>query len=63
MVAFLMVVVALTGMVADAGARPHVVHGPYHRLAGQEYFPDILQGKHALIDPMQVDDICLFEFG
>ena len=29
-VAFLLVVGALAGMVADAGARPHIVHGPYH---------------------------------
>ena len=61
MVAFLVIVVALTGMVTNAGTRPHVMHGPYYRLTGQEYFPEILQGEHALVDPMQVDDIRLFE--
>ena len=29
----LLIAGALAGMVADAGARPHVVHGPYHGFA------------------------------
>ena len=63
MVTFLVVVVTFTGMVADTGTWPHVVHGPYHRLAGLEYFPEVFQREHSLVDPMQVDDIRLFEFG
>ena len=29
----LLIAGALAGMVADAGARPHIVHGPYHGFA------------------------------
>ena len=50
-------------MVADARAGPHVVHCPYHGLARGQYLFDILQGEHALVDPVQVDDVGLAEFG
>ena len=61
--AFLMEFFAIAGMVADACARPHVVHGPHYGFSGLEYPVNVVQGKHALVYPMQMDDICLLEFG
>lgn len=61
--AFLSVVGALAGMVADARAWPHVVHGPHHGLARSQNLVDILQGEHTLIYPVQMDDVGLPEFG
>ena len=61
--ALLPIAVALAGMVADAGAGPHVVHRPYDRFARLQYLADVLQRQHALIYPMQVDDVRLLEFG
>ena len=49
------------GMMADAGARPHVVHGPYHRFTRSENLADDFKRKHALVDPMQMDEVGLFE--
>ena len=46
---------------ADGGTFPHVVHRPDNRFAGGDDLLNIVQGQHALIDPMQVNDICLFE--
>ena len=57
------VVVAAAGIVADAGAGPHVVHGPHHGFARVEYLADVFQREHALVHPVQVDDVCLLEFG
>ena len=37
MMAFLMEFFAIAGMVADACARPHVVHGPHYGFSGLEY--------------------------
>ena len=39
----LLIAGALAGMVADAGARPHVVHGPYYGFARCKDFLNILQ--------------------
>ena len=50
---------AFSGIMADTGERPHVVHGPYHRLSGSKNALDIFQGKHALVNPVQVNHICL----
>lgn len=46
---------------ADGGTFPHVMHRPNNRFAGGDDLLNIVQGQHALIDPMQVNDICLFE--
>ena len=46
---------------ADGGTFPHVVHRPDNRFAGGDDLLNIVQRQHALIDPMQVNDICLFE--
>ena len=54
---------AVSCVVADAGDGPHIVHGPYNGLARQEDFPKVFQREQALIDPMQVNDIGLAEFG
>ena len=46
---------------ADGGTFPHVMHRPNNRFAGGDDLLNIVQGQHALINPMQVNDICLFE--
>jgi len=57
------VLVALAGVVADAGAGPHVVHGPDNGFArGQNLF-EVAQRKHALVYPVQVYDVGLLELG
>ena len=48
---------------ADTGKGPHVVHGPYDGLTRFDDASDVGQRKHSLIDPMQMDDVCLGEFG
>ena len=63
MMTFLMEFFAIAGMVADACAWPHVVHGPDNGFSGLKYPVNVIQGKHALVYPMQMDDICLLEFG
>ena len=45
----------------DGCSRPDVVHGPDDGFAAPQYLPDILEREHALIDPVQVDDIGFFE--
>lgn len=62
-VAFGLIIGALAGMMADAGTGPHVVHGPYHGFARGENLFDVLQREHALVDPVQVNDVRLLEFG
>ncbi len=47
--------------VADTGGTPLVVHGPYHRLAAREDFPQVLHGQHPLVYPVQVDDVRFLE--
>ena len=51
------------GEVAYRRGGPDVVHRPYHRLSRVEYLADILQREHALVYPVQMDDVCLLEFG
>ena len=62
-VAFLPVTGARAGLVTDAGAEPHVVHGPDDGLARGENLLDIPQREHPLVYPVQMDDVCLLEFG
>ena len=54
---------AHAGMVTDASAGPHVVHGPDDGLARGENLLDVLQREHPLVYPVQMDDVCLLEFG
>lgn len=61
-VAFLPVTGALAGMVTDAGAGPHVVHSPDDGLARGENLLDVPQ-RASLVYPVQMDDVCLLEFG
>ena len=46
------ILVAIAGIVTNAGEGPHVVHGPYDGFARFNNPADIFQRKHALIDPM-----------
>lgn len=57
----LLIAGALAGMVADAGTRPHVVHGPYHGFARCKDFLDVLQRQHSLVYPVEMNDIRLLE--
>ena len=61
--AFLFVVSAFACIMADAGAGPHIVHGPYYRFAGSQNLADGVERQHPLVDPVQMDDICLLKFG
>jgi len=56
------IVPAAGRMVADAGKGPHVVQGPDHLFTGCNDLADFIEREHSLIDPVQVDDIGLFEF-
>ena len=49
------------GQVADSGGWPDVVHRPYHPFPTGQYLADVLEREHALVDPVQVDDIRLLE--
>ena len=62
-VAFLLVVGTLASMVTDAGAGPHVVHGPDDGLARGENLLDVLQREHPLVYPVQMDDVCCWNSG
>ena len=55
------IAMAVEGEVADGGGGPDVVHGPHHRLATLQDAAYAAEGEHALIDPMQVDDVGLTE--
>ena len=55
------IVLAITGMMADSCCRPEVVHGPYNGFPAVKYLTEILYRQHPLIDPVQVDNICLSE--
>ena len=61
--AFGLIVKAVSGVVADAGERPHVMHRPHNGLPGGEDLFEVLHRQHALVDPVQVDHIGLLEFG
>ena len=43
MMALFFVMHASAGVVADAGAWPHIVHGPHYRFTGFQNLPDIVQ--------------------
>ena len=61
-VAFGLVFRALPAVMADAGKRPLVVHRPHDGFAAVYDAAYVFQGKEALVDPMQVDDIGFLEF-
>lgn len=61
--ALLFVTLAFACIMADAGAGPHIVHGPYYRFAGSQNLADGVERQHSLVDPVQMDDICLLKFG
>ena len=55
-------VFTLLGMVANARDGPHIVHCPYHGLPRLEDFCQIAQGKHPLVYPMEMNEVCFFKF-
>lgn len=61
--AFVGIFVAIACIMANAGERPHVMHSPYDgftRLYDAAY---ICQREHTLINPVQMNHICLIELG
>ena len=48
---------AFSGVVADAGEVPHVVHGPDDAFSGAEESADAAEGEDALVDPVDEDDV------
>ena len=46
----------------NSGSRPDVVHSPHHGFATSQDFLDTFQREHALIDPVQMNDVSLLEF-
>ena len=54
---------AATGVMTDGRGRPQVVHRPYYRLARQQDAPYVLQRQHALVHPVQMDDVGFLKFG
>ena len=59
--ALLLVTGTLTRMMANAGAGPHIVHGPHDGFARCQDFLDIFQGEHTLVYPVEVDDVGLLK--
>lgn len=60
--ALLLIAGTLAGMMADTGARPHVVHGPHYGFARCEDILDVSQRQHPLIYPMKMNYIRLLKF-
>jgi len=54
-------VTAAQRQVADTCCRPDVVHSPHHRFAAAQDLVDALQREHALVDPVQMDNIGFLE--
>ena len=52
---------AVECQVTDGRGRPDVVHSPNHGFAGLQNLTDALQRQHALVHPVQVDDVSLLE--
>ena len=52
---------ALASMVADGCCRPHIMHGPHHWFSAGKDAPQLTEGEEPLIDPMQMNDVCLTE--
>ena len=48
---------------AETRERPHVVQRPYQRLAGVDDALQHVQRDHAVVNPVQVDDVGLAELG
>ena len=47
--------------VTDSRSRPDIVHGPHHGFPASQDLLDAVQREHALIDPMQMDDVGLLK--
>jgi hypothetical protein len=58
--ALFFVALAVAGMVAHAGSRPHIVHGPHQRLIDTVY---AMQGEHSLVAPVEHDYIGIYYGG
>jgi hypothetical protein len=52
---------ATISMMADACERPHVVHGPYNRLAAANNLFQAAKRYETLINPVKMDNVCLPE--
>ena len=52
---------AIARAVADAGGTPLVVHGPYNPLTAPQNFSKVAHAQHSLVNPMQMNYICLFK--
>ena len=48
---------------ADAGEGPHVVQSPHNGLARCYNLLDVLQRQESLVYPVQMNHVCLLEFG
>ena len=62
MTALLFEAPAVQCQMAHGCCRPDVMHGPYHRFTTIQYFANALQRQHALVHPVQMDDVGLLEF-
>ena len=56
-----LVALAATGIMTNGCRRPQVVHRPHDRLTGVEYSADAVQRKHALVYPLQVNNVSFLE--
>ena len=45
----------------DCRSRPDIVHRPDHGFTASQDLLDAVQRKHALIDPVQMNDVCLLK--
>ena len=52
---------AFSRVMANTCKWPHVMHCPDDGFATREDLADATKREHALIDPMQVDDVCLLK--
>lgn len=53
---------ALQRQMTNSRCRPYVVHRPHNWFACIQNLANTLQRQHALIDPVQMNDVCLPEF-
>ena len=60
-VALRLVLLTGIGMVTDGRRLPHVVHGPHDGFPALQDLAEGAQREEALIDPMQMDDICFLK--
>ena len=61
MVTTLLKVRAAASIMTDGCGWPDIMHGPYYGFPGIKNLTDSSQRKHALVDPVQVNDISLLE--